>query len=147
MILEIKQNAFGVSRFVESINKADVVASDLRRKEAQLGEKKRELEEYIENLANAQKLDGEIEESRKKMRRLDHLLADIHELMNQYEHEAFGAVDRFNEKINNIYHVIGFTTFKKIEIVKEMTRDRLTSLDVIVTHKSVRSSQCPISIR
>jgi len=60
VVLEIDQNAFDVLRFVNSISGAEEIESDIRRKEAQLEEKKRELEEYIENLTTAQKLDAEI---------------------------------------------------------------------------------------
>ncbi|PXF61138.1 MAG: hypothetical protein C4B59_06165 [Candidatus Methanogaster sp.] len=60
VVLEIDQNAFDVLRFVNSISGAEEIESDIRRKEAQVEEKKRELEEYIENLTTAQKLDAEI---------------------------------------------------------------------------------------
>ncbi len=54
------KSGFDVLRFVNSISGAEEIESDIRRKEAQLEEKKRELEEYIENLTTAQKLDAEI---------------------------------------------------------------------------------------
>jgi len=60
VVLEIDQNAFDVLRFVNSISGAEEIESDIRRKEGQLEEKKRELEEYIENLTTAQKLDAEV---------------------------------------------------------------------------------------
>jgi len=65
VVLEIDQNAFDVLRFVNSISGAEEIESDIRRKEAQLEEKKRELEEYIENLTTAQKLDAEVETARR----------------------------------------------------------------------------------
>ncbi|NIA09237.1 MAG: AAA family ATPase [Nitrospiraceae bacterium] len=68
VVLEIDQNIFDVLRFVESISEAEIVGSDIRRKETQLEEKKRELEEYIENLTNAQKLDAEIRTMRGEIR-------------------------------------------------------------------------------
>ena len=54
VVLEIDQNAFDVLRFVKSVSGAEIVESDLRRKEAQLGDAKQKLDEYIENLTNAQ---------------------------------------------------------------------------------------------
>ena len=72
----------------------------------------------------------------KKRLGLDNLRTEIEELKDEWEHEVFGAVDLFNENINEIYKSMGFETFRKIEIVKEMTRDRLTSLDAVVEHPS-----------
>jgi chromosome segregation ATPase len=72
----------------------------------------------------------------KKRLGLDDLRLKIEALKDEWEHEVFGAVDLFNKNINEIYESMGFTTFRKIEIVKEMTRDRLTSLDAIVEHAS-----------
>ncbi|NIA09238.1 MAG: hypothetical protein GWP10_05755 [Nitrospiraceae bacterium] len=76
------------------------------------------------------------EYAKKKEQGLDRLRVGIEELKDQYEHEVFGAVDLFNANIDKIYSDIGFTTFRDIEIVKEITRGRLTSLDVIVEHES-----------
>jgi hypothetical protein len=45
-------------------------------------------------------------------------------------------VDLFNKNINDIYKDMGFKTFRDIEITKEVTRGRLTSLDVKVEHAS-----------
>jgi chromosome segregation ATPase len=70
----------------------------------------------------------------KKRSGLDNLRTEIEGLKDKWEHEVFGAVDLFNKNINEIYENMGVTTFGKIEIVKEMTRDRLTSLDVVVEH-------------
>jgi len=72
----------------------------------------------------------------KKEQGLDHLRSEIEELNDQYEHEVFGAVDKFNANINDIYKDMGFTTFRTIEIVKKIERGRLTSLDAIVEHES-----------
>ena len=72
----------------------------------------------------------------KKRLGLDDLRLKIEELKDGWEHEVFGAVDLFNKNINDIYKEMGFKTFRKIEIVKEMARDRLTSLDAIVEHPS-----------
>ena len=72
----------------------------------------------------------------KKRRALDNLRSEIEELKDEYEHEVFGAVDRFNKNINEIYRKMGFTTFRKIEIVKEIVRGRLSSLDAVVEHDS-----------
>ncbi len=70
VVLEIDQNAFDVLRFVNSISGAEEIESDIRRKEAQLEEKKRELEEYIENLTTAQKLDAEVGTMRGEIEKL-----------------------------------------------------------------------------
>ncbi len=70
VVLEIDQNAFDVLRFVNSISGAEEIESDIRRKEAQLEEKKRELEEYIENLTTAQKLDAEVGTMRGEIQKL-----------------------------------------------------------------------------
>ncbi|MEA3416255.1 MAG: hypothetical protein U9R02_08900, partial [Thermodesulfobacteriota bacterium] len=72
----------------------------------------------------------------KKRLGLDNLRLKIEELKDGWEHEVFGAVDLFNETIDETYESRGFTTFEKIEIVKEMTRDRLVSLDAVVEHPS-----------
>ena len=63
---------------------------------------------------------------------LDNLRTKIEGLKDEWKHEIFGAVDLFNKNLNNIYKEMGFMTFEKIEIVKEITRGRLTSLDLIV---------------
>jgi predicted nucleic acid-binding Zn-ribbon protein len=68
----------------------------------------------------------------KKRLGLDDLRLNIEELKDEWEHEVFGAVDLFNKNINDIYKEMGFTTFRDIKIVKEITRGRLTSIDVIV---------------
>ena len=73
---------------------------------------------------------------KKKGSVLGGLQTEIEELKDSLEHEVFGAVDLFNKNVNEIYESMGFKTFRKIEIVKEMTRDRLTSLDAIVEHPS-----------
>ncbi len=70
VVLEIDQNAFDVLRFVNSISGAEEIESDIRRKEGQLEEKKRELEEYIENLTTAQKLDAEVGTMRGEIQKL-----------------------------------------------------------------------------
>ena len=72
----------------------------------------------------------------KKRLGLDDLRIKIEELKDGWEHEVFGAVDLFNKNINDIYKEMGFTTFRDIKITKEITRDRLTSLDVKVEHAS-----------
>jgi chromosome segregation ATPase len=74
--------------------------------------------------------------AKKKRSGLDNLRNEIEKLKDEWEHEVFGAVDLFNKNINEIYENMGVTTFGKIEIVKEMTRDRLTSLDAVVEHAS-----------
>ncbi|PXF61140.1 MAG: hypothetical protein C4B59_06175 [Candidatus Methanogaster sp.] len=68
----------------------------------------------------------------KKRLGLDDLRLKIEGLKDEWEHEVFGAVDLFNKNINDIYKEMGFTTFRDIEITKEITRGRLISLDVIV---------------
>ncbi len=74
--------------------------------------------------------------AKKKRLGLDNLRTEIEGLKDEWEHEVFGAVDLFNKNVNEIYESMGFTTFRKIEIVKEMVRDRLTSLDAVVEHPS-----------
>ena len=76
------------------------------------------------------------EYARKKNKGLEQLRIEIGELETQYDHEVRGAVKRFNDKINNIYHDMGFTTFRDIKIREETTRGRPSSLDVIVEHES-----------
>ncbi|MEA1945503.1 MAG: archaea-specific SMC-related protein [Euryarchaeota archaeon] len=76
------------------------------------------------------------EYAKKKEQGLDRLRVEIEEHKDRYEHEVFGAVDKFNANINDIYKDMGFTTFRKIEIVKKIERGRLTSLDAIVEHES-----------
>jgi uncharacterized protein YhaN len=76
------------------------------------------------------------EYARKKNKGLEQLRMEIGELETQYDHEVRGAVKRFNDKINNIYHDMGFTTFRDIKIQEETTRGRPSSLDVIVEHES-----------
>ncbi|GEM_PF-1745799 len=72
----------------------------------------------------------------KKRLGLDDLRLKIEGLKDEWEHEVFGAVDLFNENINDIYKEMGFTTFRDIKITKEITRGRLTSLDAVVEHAS-----------
>ncbi len=72
----------------------------------------------------------------KKRLGLDDLRLKIEGLKDEWEHEVFGAVDLFNKNINDIYKDMGFKTFRDIEIIKEITRGRLTSLDVKVEHAS-----------
>jgi chromosome segregation ATPase len=72
----------------------------------------------------------------KKRLGLDDLRLMIEGLKDEWEHEVFGAVDLFNKNINDIYKDMGFKTFRDIEIIKEITRGRLTSLDVKVEHAS-----------
>ena len=76
------------------------------------------------------------EYARKKNKGLEHLRMEIGQLEEQYDHEVRGAVKRFNEKINDIYHDMGFTTFRDIKIEEETTRGRPSSLDVVVEHVS-----------
>ena len=76
------------------------------------------------------------EYARKKNKGLEQLRAEIEELEGQYDHEVRGAVKLFNDKINDIYHDMGFTTFRDIKIEEETTRGRPSSLDVIVEHES-----------
>ena len=84
VVLEIDQNAFDVLRFVNSISGAEEIESDIRRKEAQLEEKKRELEEYIENLTTAQKLDAEVGTMRGEIEKLQ---GEVQELVGVIEKE------------------------------------------------------------
>ncbi len=72
------------------------------------------------------------EYAKKKGQGLGRLRSEIEEMKDEWEHEVFGAVDLFNKNINDIYRAMGFTTFHNIEITKNMVRDRLNSLDVIV---------------
>jgi chromosome segregation ATPase len=74
--------------------------------------------------------------AKKKEQGLGRLRSEIEELKDEWEHEVFGAVDLFNKNINDIYKAMGFTTFRKIEITKNLVRDRLNSLDVKVEHES-----------
>ncbi len=76
------------------------------------------------------------EYARKKNKGLEQLRAEIEELEGQYDHEVRGAVKLFNDKINDIYHDMGFTTFRDIKIEEATTRGRPSSLDVIVEHES-----------
>ena len=76
------------------------------------------------------------EYAKKKEQGLGRLRSEIEELKDEWEHEVFGAVDLFNKNINDIYKAMGFTTFRKIEITKNLVRDRLNSLDVKVEHES-----------
>ncbi len=85
VVLEIDQNAFDVLRFVNSISGAEEIESDIRRKEAQLEEKKRELEEYIENLTTAQKLDAEVGTMRGEIQKLQ---GEVQELEGAIEKET-----------------------------------------------------------
>ncbi len=85
VVLEIDQNAFDVLRFVNSISGAEEIESDIRRKEAQLEEKKRELEEYIENLTTAQKLDAEVGTMRGEIQKLQ---GEVQELEGEIEKET-----------------------------------------------------------
>jgi len=85
VVLEIDQNAFDVLRFVNSISGAEEIESDIRRKEAQVEEKKRELEEYIENLTTAQKLDAEVGTMRGEIQKLQ---GEVQELEGAIEKET-----------------------------------------------------------
>ncbi|NOQ33509.1 MAG: hypothetical protein GQ567_04835, partial [Methanosarcinales archaeon] len=85
VVLEIDQNAFDVLRFVNSISGAEEIESDIRRKEAQLEEKKRELEEYIENLTTAQKLDAEVGAMRGEIQKLQ---GEVQELEGEIKKET-----------------------------------------------------------
>jgi len=76
------------------------------------------------------------EYAKKKEQGLSRLRSEIEELKDEWEHEVFGAVDLFNTNINDIYKAMGFTTFRSIEITKNLVRDRLNSLDVKVEHES-----------
>ncbi|MEA3416254.1 MAG: hypothetical protein U9R02_08895, partial [Thermodesulfobacteriota bacterium] len=85
LVLEIDQNAFDMLRFVNSISGAEEIESDIRRKEAQLEEKKRELDEYIENLTTAQKLDAEVGTMRGEIQKLQ---GEVQELEGAIERET-----------------------------------------------------------
>ena len=78
------RSGFDVLRFVNSISGAEEIESDIRRKEAQLEEKKRELEEYIENLTTAQKLDAEVGTMRGEIEKLQ---GEVQELVGVIEKE------------------------------------------------------------
>ncbi len=89
VVLEIDQNAFDVLRFVKSVSGAEIVESDLRRKEAQLGEAKQKLDEYIENLTNAQKLEAEIKTMQGDIQKLQ---GEVQELEAEIAKES-GTMD------------------------------------------------------
>ena len=111
VVLEIDQNAFDVLRFVKSVSGAEIVESDLRRKEAQLGEAKQKLDEYIENLTNAQKLEAEIKTMQGDIQKLQ---GEVQEL------EAGIAKESGTMDITDVSRDLGT---KKREI--EGLRDRL----------------------
>jgi len=74
--------------------------------------------------------------ARKKNKGLEHLRMEIGQLEEQYDHEVRGAAKRFSEKVNDIYHDMGFRAFRDIKIEEEITRGRPSSLDVVVEHES-----------
>ncbi|MEA1894134.1 MAG: archaea-specific SMC-related protein [Euryarchaeota archaeon] len=76
---------FDVLRFVNSISGAEEIESGIRRKEGPLEEKKRELEEYIENLTTAQKLDAEIGTMHGEIQKLQ---GEVQKLRGEIEKET-----------------------------------------------------------
>jgi chromosome segregation ATPase len=89
VVLEIEQNMFDVLRFVKSVSGAEIVESDLRRKEAQLEDAKQKLDEYIENLTNAQKLEAEIKTMQGDIQKLQD---EVQELEDEIAKES-GTMD------------------------------------------------------
>ncbi|MEA3281778.1 MAG: hypothetical protein U9Q68_04335, partial [Euryarchaeota archaeon] len=80
------ERGFDVLRFVNGIiSGAKEIKSNIRRKEGQLEEKKRELEEYIENLTTAQKLDAEVGTMRGEIKKLQ---GEVQELEGEIEKET-----------------------------------------------------------
>lgn len=61
VIKEIENGKLDVRRYIERISKAEDIKREIIRKEQQLGGKKKELEQYIDNLTRAQELESDIE--------------------------------------------------------------------------------------
>ena len=78
-----------VLRFAKSVSEAEIVESDLRRKEAQLEGVKQKLEEYIENLTNARKLEAEIKTMQGDIQKLQ---GEVQELEAEIAKES-GTMD------------------------------------------------------
>ena len=84
VVQEIGRNEFGVLRVVNSISRAEEIESDIRLNEVQLEGMKRELEEYIENLTAAQKLDAEIGTMQSEIRKLQDEVQELEGEIAEY---------------------------------------------------------------
>ena len=63
---------------------------------------------------------------------LEKLRNDVVAFNERYKRMMFGALDYFNENIQDICANLGFKSFNKLEIVKKMKRGELDSLDIII---------------
>jgi len=135
-ILEQQYEAAAKTVRIESRDHLNKVREKIGAYENEIRNNQQEIDRLTQEIPDYTIGESLEEYATKKRRGLDHLRSEIEELKDQYEHEVFGAVDKFNANINDIYKDMGFTTFRKIEIVKKIERGRLTSLDAIVEHES-----------
>src|SRR5665648_795742 len=61
VVTEIEHNNFDARRYIERISKAEDIKREVFRKEKQLNDKKKELEDHIDNLTREQDLESDIE--------------------------------------------------------------------------------------
>ena len=135
-ILEQQYEAAAKTVRIESREHLNKVREQIGAYENEIRNNQKEIDRLTQEIPDYTIGESLEEYATKKRRGLDLLRSEIEELKDQYEHEVFGAVDKFNANINDIYKDMGFTTFRKIEIVKKIERGRLTSLDAIVEHES-----------
>jgi len=135
-ILEQHYEAAAKALRTESMEHLNKVRETIGAYENEIRNNQKEIDRLTQEIPDYTIGESLEEYATKKRLGLNNLRTEIEELKDEWENDIFEAVDLFNENINEIYESRGFTTFRKIEIVKEMTRDRLTSLDAVVEHTS-----------
>lgn len=135
-VLEQQYEAAARTVRAESRNRLNDVRKKIGAYENEIRNNQKEIDRLTQEIPDYTIGESLEEYAKKKKKGLDRIRTEIEELKDRYEHEIYGAVDLFNANINKIYSDMGFTTFRDIKIVKEITRDRLSSLDAIVEHES-----------
>ncbi|MCK5661023.1 MAG: hypothetical protein KAH86_06645 [Methanosarcinales archaeon] len=133
--LMVLQNDYaGVSSSLKSEIKDELkrVQAEIEGFEDQIKTKRRDLDKHTESIPDY--ISGERfgDYANKKNSDLEKLCNETAVFKEQYNKEMFGAIDKFNSSIQDIYNNLGFKRFNKLEIVKKMNMDELDSLNLIM---------------